>query len=183
MATRTWALTFCLALLPLSVHATERQHHVGIGPTVSLLKVRGQTPMRPGVGVSAYYTYGLTDQFNLLGEVSQTFLGMGQDTPPTARANRPGSITRAAVGAAYVLDVLRWVPYGGILVSGNVLAGDNLNKALVIPGAEAILGLDYQFTRHLVAGGGYRHTFFFTKMSDYPVYGTVFLKAEWQWGY
>lgn len=172
-----------LLLLPLTVGAAERQHHLGVGPSFSFMSVRAQPTIRPGVGINAFYTYGLTDQFNLLGEVSQTFLGLGQDTPPAASPIRPGSLTRGAIGAAYVLDVLRWVPYGGVLVSGNVLAGDNLPSPRVLPGAEVVLGLDYQFNRHLVFGGGYRHTFFFTKMIDYPVYGTVFAKLEWQWGY
>ena len=174
-----------IALAPAAGRAAERQHHLGIAPTASLLRVKGWG-FSPGVGATAMYTYGLTDQFNLMAEASHAFVGLGQDlqrdvAPSTM--NRPSFVTTGGAGVSYVLDVLRWVPYGGVLLSGNLFGGGTMPSVVASPGAQLALGLDYQFSRHFVGGVGFRQHLFFTKLSDYPSYSSLFLKVEWQWGY
>lgn len=176
------ALVSLAALSGGRVEAAERQHHVALGPHVSAMNVRDHG-VNLGVGAELSYTYGLTDQFNLLGQASHTVFGLGARDPAEAPQIRPGFHSRGAVGAAYVLDVLRWVPYGGVLVSGNALGGGTLGSAVFVPGAEVILGLDYQVSRSFVLGGGYRQSFLLTKLPDYPVHATLFAKLEWQWGF
>lgn len=172
-----------ILLFPAWVTATERQHHLGLAPVGTLLKVRNHH-LSSGVGATALYTYGLTDQFNFMAEATHSFLGLGEAGKPTSPPLvRPGFMSTGAVGVSYVLDVLRWVPYAGILASGNVLGGGVLPGAFFAPGAQVALGLDYQFSRHVVAGVGFRQHFLLTRLADYPLYSSLFLKAEWQWGY
>jgi hypothetical protein len=172
-----------LTLVPALATASERQHHLGLAPVGSLVKVRNHN-VSTGIGATALYTYGLTDQLNLMAEASHSFLGLGQggDTPAPPLI-RPGFLSTGAVGVSYVLDVLRWVPYAGILGSGNVMGGGTLPTAFFAPGAQVAAGLDYQFSRHLVAGVGFRQHFLLTKLKDYPSYSSLFVKIEWQWGY
>lgn len=170
-------------LLSASAAATERQHHLGLAPVGSLVKVRSRN-LGAGLGATALYTYGLTDQFNFMAEATHSFLSVGEKSPePVPPLLRPGFMSTGAVGVSYVLDVLRWVPYAGILASGNVLGGGVLPNAFFAPGAQAAVGLDYQFSRHLVAGAGFRQHFLLTRLRDYPSYSSLFLKIEWQWGY
>ena len=165
-----------------SASAAEKSHHLALAPIGALLKVKDQA-VSVGGGASAMYTYGLTDQLNLMAEVSHSFVGIGQHLGSLPPGVRPGFVSTGAAGISYVLDVLRWVPYGGVLLSGNAVGGGNLPNAVFAPGGQLALGLDYQFSRHVVAGVGFRQHLFFTKLSEYPSYSTFFLKAEWQWGY
>lgn len=176
-------------MLPALASAAEKQHHLGAAPTVSLLRADSFGNI-VGAGATAMYTYGLTDQFNLMAEVSHSFMGIGRELvrSPFSKTsprfdNRPSFITTGSVGASYVLDVLRWVPYGGVLLSGNVFGGGSTPSVQVAPGAELAVGLDYQFSRHLVGGVGYRQRFLFTRLPDYPFFGSAFLKVEYQWGF
>lgn len=179
---RALSLGLGLVLIPVVATAAERQHHLGLAPVGNLVKVR-RNGVNLGVGATALYTYGLTDQFNLMAEASHSFLGLGKTDSPVAPPIRPGFMSSGAVGISYVLDVLRWVPYAGVLASGNVLGGGSLPGAFFAPGGQLAAGLDYQFSRNLVIGAGFRQHFLLTKLKDYPSYSSLFLKLEWQWGY
>lgn len=186
---RAFLVGLGLSLLPVVASAAERQHHLGVAPVGALLKIKG-FGLSPGIGATALYTYGLTDQFNLMAEVSHSFMGIGQQlvrSPSSmlseATNNRPGHLSTGAAGISYVLDVLRWVPYGGVLVSGNLFGGGSMPSVEIAPGAQLALGLDYQFSRHVVGGIGLRQHVFFTKLADYPTFTTGFFKLEYQWGY
>ena len=70
----------------------------------------------------------------------------------------------------------------GVLAGGYVLGGGTMDKALVTPGAQLALGLDYKFNFTWSAGVGYRQHLFFTKVTAYPSYSTFFLRVEYAWG-
>ncbi len=180
---RAFLVGLGITLSPALVAATERQHHLGLAPVGSLVKVRGRN-LGAGLGATALYTYGLTDQLNFMAEATHSFLSVGEkSTAPLPPLLRPGFMTTGAVGVSYVLDVLRWVPYAGLLASGNVLGGGVLPNPFFAPGAQVAVGLDYQFSRHFVAGVGFRQHFLLTRLRDYPSYSSLFFKVEWQWGY
>lgn len=185
---RACLLGFALLVVPSLALATERQHHLGLSPTVSVMRI-DSFGTSVGAGLAASYTYGLTDQFNLMAEVSHSFMGLGRTLVRSESSfdppfnNRPSFLTSASVGAAYVLDVLRWVPYGGVMISGNMLGGGSIPSAFITPGADLVVGLDYQATRHFVVGAGYKQHFLFAKLPDYPFFGSGFVKLEYQWGF
>lgn len=173
-----------VALAAPSARAVEREHHIGIGTGLSLLKIGDKDTMDVGAGVTGFYTYGITDQFNLLIEGGTSLVALGEqrdakDTPPT----RPTTVSHAAAGVAYVLDVLQWVPYAGVLGGGTYFAGGTVAGGLVLPDAQIALGLDYKFSRRVAFGVALRQHLFLTKMDTYPTFTNIFAKVEYSWGW
>jgi hypothetical protein len=178
------ALGVLVALAPRPARALERQHHIGLDPSLSMLKVDDKSSMSVGAGLGLHYTYGINDQFNLMVEmnVSRVAADQQQDFPDSPHT-RPADIAYATAGVGYVIDILQFVPYLGVLAGGYRLSGGTLDDALVLPGAEAALGVDYQLNRHFAIGLAGRQHFLFTKMSTYPTYTTVLLRLEYMWGF
>ena len=149
-----------------------------------MLKVGDKSTWSVGAGLALDYTYGIDDQFNLMVEAGHSVVALdqNQDTQTTPRT-RPATVTHAAAGIGYVIDIIRWVPTIGVLVGGYRLGGGNLDGALYLPGVELAAGIDYQFSRQWSAGIGFRETLFITKMSDYPSYITMLFRVGYSWGY
>ncbi len=98
--------------------------------------------------------------------------------------NRPSTVDQASVGAAYVIDILRWVPYVGVQGGAYRLAGgEALANTLILPGFAIAAGLDYQLNRQLAIGIAGRQHFMVSKMDTYPSYTTALLRFEYMWGY
>jgi hypothetical protein len=178
-------LLFVLAV-PFSnpAHAIERQHHLGLAPALAILKIEDKSTTSTGLGGGLHYAYGLTDQFNLMIEASSAIVAKDQqqDSPESPRT-RPAAVDHAAVGAGYVIDILTWVPYIGLLGGGYRLDGGTLPEALIIPGLSVAAGVDYQLSRHLAVGIGAREHLMISKLSTYPSYTTVLLRFEYMWGF
>jgi len=166
-----------------SASAFERQHHFGLDGGVGMLKVGGKDSLSVGGGGGLHYTYGMTDAFDLM--VEGCFMQVALEELPAKgiQSNRPTSFSNAGVGVSYVLDVLRFVPYFGILLGGYRLSGGTLDSALVLPGASLAVGLDYQINRHWAVGLGGRQALLLTKASTYPSYTTVMMRLEYMWGF
>jgi len=164
--------------------AIERQHHLGLDPSLAMLKVGDKSSVSAGVGIGAHYTYGINDQFNFMAEINGAVVAANQqqDTPETPRT-RPAEVGYASAGVGYVIDILRWVPYIGLLAGGYRLSGGTLEKALLLPGLELAVGLDYQLSRHWAVGLAGRQHLMFTEASTYPSYTTVLLRLEYMWGF
>lgn len=184
---RLWicgAVATASLVLVSHAYAFERQHHVGIGPELGLLKIDDKSTMSVGGGARAHYTYGLSDSFNLLIEGSSTIVALDQKLDePTSPRTRPAALHGVSVGAAYVLDVLQFVPYGGVLAEGTLLTGGTLDKPHFIGGVSAVIGLDWQIQRSFAVGiAGHQH-FLLTDFSKYPSFTTIGLQAEYVWGW
>ncbi len=178
------AMVAALCASPREARAIERQHHFGLDPTLALLKVDDKSGMSTALGMGAHYTYGLNDQFNFMAELNASFMLEGEKLEsPTTPHTRPTQIGHALAGVGYVLDILRWVPYFGVLVGGYRLAGGTLDNQLFVAGAAVQVGLDYQLSRQWAVGAAGQQHFLVTKMSDYPSYTTIMLRFEYMWGY
>lgn len=191
MRTGAWLIALALLALPSAAHAFEHQHHIGIDPYASLFTARLNNP-GIGAGVGVHYTYGLTDQFNLMIEAGTGIAKFGSTTPPAPDPNDPNppvpaAFPRAATfggaGVGYVLDILRYVPYFGVLGAGYDLAGGSLPKATFVFGLQLAIGLDYQIDRHWALGAAYRQHILITQADDYPSFSTLGLRAEYIWGW
>ncbi len=178
------AAVFVGAVDVREARAVERQHHLGLDPTLAMLKVDDKSSMSVGVGLGAHYTYGIDDQFNFMAEMNTSIVAAEEkvENAMTPRT-RPTQVDHVAVGVGYVIDVLRWVPYVGVLASGYRLSGGTLESALVIPGAALAVGLDYQLSRHWAIGVAGRQHMLLTEVSTYPSYTTVMLRFEYMWGF
>lgn len=181
---RVLVLALALLLVALPAGAVENQQHIAIAPMVGILKVDGKSTLSVGGGGELQYAYGLTDQLNLTASASQAVVArnQGQDTPKTPR-DRPGAIGQGSVGLTYVLDILRWVPWGGVEGGLYWLTGGTLPSTLLAPGGSAALGLDYQLTHHIAVGVEGREHFVLTRLSTYPAYTTALLRFEYIWGW
>jgi hypothetical protein len=178
------ALVVALAASPREAQAIERQHHLGLDPSLSMLKVDDKSSLSTGVGLGVHYTYGLSVQFNFMAELNASIVAANQKQDmPESPHTRPAEVDHALVGIGYVIDVLRWVPYFGVLVGGYRLSGGTLDNALLVGGAAVQLGLDYQLSRHWAIGAAAQQHFLVTKMSTYPSYTTVMLRFEYMWGF
>lgn len=180
------ALVVAGVLLAVAVpaRAVERQHHLGIGPTLGILSVDGKSTLSVGAGATAHYAYGLNDQWNLMGELGSAVVAANQDVDyAEAPKNRPARLDHASVGVGYVVDILTWVPYLTAQVGAHHISGGTLPSGIVTPSAQLGLGIDYQLSRSFALGLAGRQHFLFTKMEDYPSYTTVTFRLEYMWGW
>jgi opacity protein-like surface antigen len=147
-----------------SAAAFERQWHAGADVGIAtLFKGPGSTNLAGG----AHLAYGLSDAFNAMLEVDVSrHPSIGQ------------TVYSAGLGACYTIDVIRWVPYAGLLAGGYRLAGDPSSSAF---GVQFAAGMDYQFNRNLAAGLQFRFHELLT--GDTASYTTTLLRIEYLWGF
>ncbi|MDP9150309.1 MAG: outer membrane beta-barrel protein [Myxococcota bacterium] len=163
--------------------AVEREHHLGADVGAAVLVVHDKSTADAGGGAGAHWTYGLSDAFNLMAEGTWSLVALhetaqSRSTPKT----RPASVTNLDLGVGYVFDVLRWVPYAGLLLGSYVFSGGTIQSARILPGAALALGLDYRVDRSWTAGVALRQHVF-TDASTYPSYTQVLARFEYTWGW
>jgi hypothetical protein len=161
--------------------AVEQEHHFGVDLGLGILTISDKKAPDIGAGAGFHYTYGITDQFNLIAEVQYSRVAWSAPSP-TDPPTHPANAWNADVGAAYVLDVLRWIPYFGALGGAYVLDGGTIPGNLVLPGAEVVVGLDYLLTPVWSVGVEGSEHFLFTDMALYTSFTNVVARAEFIWG-
>ncbi|MDP9000795.1 MAG: porin family protein [Myxococcota bacterium] len=171
----------CVAIAPRA-RAVEHEHHAGVDGGVSMLAMNGKTDV--GAGIGAHWAYGLSDAFNLMVEAAWSPVAPGEkvqgaSTPRT----RPASVGNAGAGVGYVLDVLRWVPYAGLLLSGYALGGGTMDRVQWRPGVTLALGLDYRFGRSWAGGFAFRQHMLVTDTSTYPSFTQFLARFEYTFGW
>lgn len=164
---------------PSIAAAYERQWHLGAGLGYAL-QGDSNGPAN-GFGGGLHLAYGLNDTFNAMLDVDATYHPKNKIV-----------LGSATIGAGYVFDVLRWVPYIGLMVGGyDVFNRSGMCGAAGQPkcvethfGAALPIGLDYQLSRSIAVGGQVKYNFLFLGGSDLPVqYLTIFARVEYTWGY
>lgn len=163
--------------------ALERQHHLGLGGGLSILKVDDKSTTSVGAGGALHYTYGLSDAFNLMAEFSSSIVALDErlDTPETPRT-RPAAVDTLGAGLAYTIDVTRLVPYIGVLASGSRLSGGTLEKPALPLGVQLAAGVDYPVTSHLTLGFAFRQHLMLTDLGTYPSFTNFFFRVGFVWG-
>ncbi|AUX41471.1 hypothetical protein SOCE26_028840 [Sorangium cellulosum] len=171
------ALALAALLAPSRADAFERQWHAGASIGYAMLADSGTYP---GIGGSLHLSYGLTDAFNALVELNT--------------ASHPGGdfmFLGASAGAAYVIDILQWVPYVGLMTGaydgvrlapcGAYGEPDCHNPQF---GVSVPFGIDYAFSRDFAAGFAGKYTLLLPGEGEGPgSYLTAFVRAEFLWGY
>ena len=162
--------------------AVEQQVHVGVGGGLSALKVDDKSTTSLGAGAGVDFKYGINDAFNLHLEAGHSVVAADEqlDSPATPHT-RPSTVSTAALGVTYVLDIVRIVPYGGALMGAGLLRGGTLDKSLVLPDVQLAFGADYYLSRNFALGAAYRQHLFFTKLDAYPSYSNLWLRVEYTW--
>jgi hypothetical protein len=157
--------------------AVEREHALSVGVGGSILDVSSKGSADVGGGAAVAYSYGLSDALNFMAEASWSLVALKE----TAR-NAPEMATTLNVGVGYVFDVVRWVPYAGLLVGSAALNGGGINGVKFVPEAALALGFDYRFDRTWSAGIALRQ-YMFTDPGTYPSYSQAFARVEYIWGW
>ena len=131
------ALFFAGTLVTSSARAFERQWHFGAGLGAASPSGGYDT----GIALGAHAAYGLSDVFDLRLELQSS---------KNDAAELPVWFHGGRFGLAYKLDVIQWIPYGGVSGGGFVVAWNG--GALLRPSAGAFVGLDYAASRHVGLG-------------------------------
>lgn len=174
------AVGIALAAAPAS--AVEHENQIGVELGGAMLQVSGRPSADIGGTLGLHYSYGLSDAFNLIAEGGWSLVSFDKVDDPSTPRNRPGNLFNMNVGLAYVFDVVRWVPWAGVLVGGYALDGGTIEGTRFLPGAIAAVGFDYKFTRTWAGGVTLRETFL-TDMSSYPTFTQALLRFEYTWGW
>jgi hypothetical protein len=161
----------------------ERENQLGVDAGAAVLAVAAKSQSDVGAGVGAHWSYGLSDAFNLMVDGDWSLVALGEKihngtTPRTL----PTNVTNVGAGISYVFDVLRWVPWAGILVGGYALGGGTISGIKILPGASLALGLDYRCSRTLAIGVSLRQHAL-SDMATYPSFTQAFARIEYTWGW
>lgn len=157
--------------------AVEHEHALSVGGGLSILDVSGKGSADVGGGAAVAYSYGLSDAFNFMAEASWSLVALKETV-----ANAPEMATTLNVGVGYVFDVVRWVPYAGLLVGSAALNGGGINGVKFLPDAAVALGFDYRFDRTWSAGLALRQ-YMLSDPGTYPTYSQGFVRVEYIWGW
>jgi hypothetical protein len=178
-----WAVSVALVAIAPRARAVEREHHLGIEAGTSMLVIADKSTPDVGAGLGAHWTYGLSDAFNLVVDGSWSLVAIGEKAiDASTPATRPASVASLDAGAAYVFDVLRWVPWVSLEVGGYALNGGTISGVKFLPGAALALGVDYRISRSWAVGVSVRQHAFLD-LSTYPSYTQTFGRFEYTWGW
>jgi hypothetical protein len=165
-ATAFWLL----ALASSSASAYGNEWHAGAKGGLAMQQDRDL-----GWGVGVHGAYGLSDMFDAELEL---FL-----TENKATEEQTARVFAATAGIAYKVDILRWIPYVGVLGGyydfGGVPGPHGETKAV---GAALQVGLDFLMTRDVALSFDFRSHFSF-KEEFYSPMQTVMLGVEYRWGF
>jgi hypothetical protein len=156
--------------------AVEREHQIGLELGVPMLVVQQGSSNNTLTGgtFGLHYTYGISDAINLVADGGTSLLPFG--------ANSLATTSNVDLGLAYVLDVLRWVPWGAAEVGGYYLTGNAVGGTQVLPGVALAIGVDYRFDRSWAAGIELREHLLFTD-STFPSFTQGLLRVGYTWGW
>lgn len=171
---------------PAPAHAFEHQHHFGIDGGVAFISIDQKPNLSVGAGGGIHYAYGLSDAFNLLVEGAFCGVALQESRGTNIENNRATMIENVGAGIAYTLDVVRWVPYIGVLASAFSLHGGTVDDVRFAGGATIAAGIDYQLSggpKHFSLGLAVRQHFMLSDIKNYPSYTQIFLRAEYVWGF
>lgn len=166
-----WVSLVVAALAVRPAHAFDNQWHLGIGAGIANYD-RAST-VAPAFGVHG--AYGLSDSFDARLELMNSW-----------HSSEP--LAAALAGLTYKLDVIQLIPWGGLAVGGYYLgdAWSGRGRSSFEPGAAALLGLDYAWSREWglsLALGLHLMPFAEDRGALTPRYTTAMLRIEHRWGW
>lgn len=174
-------ITFFTAYIHLpKVHAAEHVKQIGV--QFGFAGVAGTEGYFSGYGGALAFSYSLTDALVLATNVTAS---SNQVVDPI-KGGRSLLLSQSA-GLLYRLDILHIVPYFGALAGLYEVIGA-VPKTQFKFGIQLAAGLDYLFSRDFSMGIELRaHALpldFLAKPDNpVPFYTTMFLKAEYVWGW
>lgn len=164
-------LATALGAAAAPAQAFERQWH--LGGAVGVSNGNG-LETSPAFGV--YAAYGLSDVFDARLELTARGYGLANEQDPHQLS--------AMVGLVYKLDVLRWVPWGGVYAGYQGFEAAPREGSVFKQHDAALglgVGLDYAFSRSFGAGVSLRFDDALSN-GDAATFDAL-LRAEYRWGW
>lgn len=164
---------------PREAAAFERQWHAGLDAGYSALITPAGAGLH-GFSGGLHLTYGISDTINLL------VLGDVSVHPEGSQGGKavPGVILGGgSVGAAYVFDVLSWVPYVGATAGAYYQAGSTPETSGARLALQVPFGLDYQLSRSFALGVAGEYKLLFLDVAGVSQRISAYLRAEYIWGF
>jgi len=182
-AVKRVALVAAVLLVTAEAHAVEKQHHIGLGPTLAILNIDDKSTNSVGGGGAIHWAYGLSDQFNVMFEASSAVVAKDQlqDAPDKPRT-RSGRGRSRRIGVGYVIDVLRWCRTCRSPAARTASRAD-ASRAAHHPRPLDRRRLDYQLSHDFAIGIGVREHMMISKLKTYPSYTNFLLRFEYMWGW
>jgi opacity protein-like surface antigen len=153
----------------LPAHAFEREWHLGAGLGV----VAPSAPYRLGAAASVHAAYGVSDVFDARLSWTSSF-------PDQKGGVGRTSLSQGALGLAYKIDVIEWIPYAGVRAGffhfGSAPAGSFARTGASIGW---MAGLDYAVTRSFGLGAEVSYDMF---LAEGGASGAL-IRAEYRWGF
>ena len=151
--------------------AFERQWHVGAGAGVS-----GGNGLSLSPALGMYAAYGISDVFDTRLELTVRGYHVGSEEDPNGLS--------AMLGLTYKLDVLTWVPWGGVYVGYSGF--DAVPRADLVFKQNDValglgLGLDYGWSRSFGLGISARFDDALSRAEAASF--EALLRAEYRWGW
>ncbi len=167
-----------------NAQAVEREHQVGLDLGGAVLVVGDKSDADLGAAFGAHYTYGLSDQWLFMARAAISPVAPDERAnAPNTPNDRPSGLVGAGVGIGYVLDVMRWVPYAGLLVDGYALYGGTLGGGpRMVAGVSVALGVDYRIDRTWSVGASL-HENILSEPGTYPSLTQAFANVDMHWGW
>lgn len=161
---------FGLATLTIGAPAAgfERQWHLG----ASVTGVAPSAGRERGAGAGLLLAYGVSDVFDVRAELRSSV------HPATNEAAGFG-LHLGALGLAYKLDVLEWIPYFGVRGGYYLQSGEPGPFARHGGTLGGFAGLDHAFSRSFAAGVELGVDRFLPDGAS----SMLALRAEYRWGY
>jgi opacity protein-like surface antigen len=176
VATLSWP-SAARAAQPIDERATiqaERQWHAGIdfGYALGSFTVGGLNGFAGGL----HLAYGVSDAFNLRLHADMSAF----DLPEATGA----FLYYAGFGAEYLIDVLEWVPYVGLVTGPVYIAVQNGDDAWDV-GIEPIIGLGYRLSPQFTVGAEARFRQLLLRRNESVPSAEIFALARfeytWTW--
>ena len=148
-----------------TARAFEKQWHLGGG-----LGVAAPSDYDAGPALGLHGAYGLSDVFDLRLELQAS---------QNERSGLPRSFYGARGAIAYKLDVIQWIPYGGLGAGAFAVARNG--GVLLRPSVNALGGLDYAVSRHFGVGAFGAGDYIFLDSGVLAL--SVLARAEYRFGW
>lgn len=173
---RTSIAALVLGYAPLA-HAFEGQWHVGGGAGAAGMTGAG---FAAGPALGLHAAYGLSDVFDARFEASFSRHRYQNDDAADV-------LMTACLGAAYKLDVIEWIPYGGLAVGYHRFLTELSPEIGTGPETRGIdlsliVGLDYAASRSFGVGFQFRQMLYLEDLSA-ATFSIGLLRAEYRWGF
>lgn len=161
-----------LGLSPTAVHASPLAYHVGAGAGAA-------KPLGGNLGFGPEFGVHLAADFSEMFEVR-----VDGAFSRHAWGDQGGHVTlsSAAGGVIYKLDVIRWVPYLGLQGGYSSLNPSGAAKAEPAWTGRALLGVDYVLSRSAAVGVQTRQSLYLTDADVDANFG-VLLQFDYRFGW